>query len=332
MSRLTLAEFARRFSARLYVDVGSPDATTLIAGMGRSGTTWVAAVVNHDFSHRIVFEPFRPHIVRAAGVFGPFAYVRPTDRDSVRIAAAQAILSGRTPRGTVDRGHRGRVFRRRIVKEVRCNLMLGWLRAIRPRMPIVLVMRNPLAVAASWLRLGWGRVPGDERSEVDVMLEQQALLDDFPVIAQVAATVDRSDPFERSMFQWGVAHVVPLRQLRAGDAHVVHYEDMVRKSAAAVDALADYLELRIEGPSRARALATNTETDFLQRGPSADRPDLLSEFKRVLSARQVERGREILASFGLEHVYDENGLPAAAEPAGGAPIPSRETTSGGDRS
>ena len=312
MSRLILAKFARRFSARLYVDIGSPDATTLIAGMGRSGTTWVAAVVNHYFSHRIVFEPFRPHIVRSAKVFGPIAYVRPTDRNAARVAAAEAILSGRTPRGTVDRGHRGRVFRRRIVKEVRCNLMLGWLRAIRPGMPIVLVMRNPFAVAASWLRLGWGRVAGGERSEVDVMLEQQALLDDFPVISRVVAMIDRSDPFERSMFQWGVAHMVPLRQLALGDAHLVHYEDMVRKSGATVDALAAYLKLRIEGPSRARALAANTETDFLHRGPNADRPDMLSEFKRVLSPRQVERGREILAWFGLEHVYDENGLPAEA--------------------
>jgi hypothetical protein len=331
MTRITVAELSRRFSARLYVDIGSADATTLIAGMGRSGTTWAAAVVNHDFSHRIVFEPFRPHVVRAAGVFGPFPYVRPTDRDPARVAAAEAILSGRTPRGTVDRGHRGRVFRRRIVKEVRCNLMLGWLRAIRPRMPIVLVLRNPFAVAASWVRLGWGKVADEARSEVDVILAQEELLEDFPVVERVAAAVDRSDPFERSMFQWGVAHMVPLRQLGAADAHLVHYEDLVRKSSAAVDALADYLKLRIEGPSRARALATSTETDFLQRGPSADRADLLSEFKRVLSTRQVERGREILASFGLENVYDENGLPAEAGAGWWHDGRFTGTTSGGDR-
>jgi hypothetical protein len=309
MTGLTLAELARRFSARLYVDVGSPEATTLIAGMGRSGTTWVAAVVNHDFSHRIMFEPFRPHIVHAAGVFGPFPYVRPADRDPARVAAAQAILGGRTPRGTVDRGHRGRVFRRRIVKEVRCNLMLGWLRAIRPGMPIVLVMRNPFAVAASWLRLGWGKVAGEARSEVDVILEQEELLQDFPAIGQAASAVDRSDAFELSMFQWAVAHMVPLRQLRAGDAHLLHYEDLVRKPAATIDALAEYLNVRIEGPSASRALATNTETDFLQRGPNADRPDLLNEFKRVLSTQQLERGHQILASLGLGDFYDESGLP-----------------------
>lgn len=319
MTRITVAELSRRFSARLYVDIGSADATTLIAGMGRSGTTWAAAVVNHDFSHRIVFEPFRPHVVRAAGVFGPFPYVRPTDRDPARVAAAEAILSGRTPRGTVDRGHRGRVFRRRIVKEVRCNLMLGWLRAIRPRMPIVLVVRNPFAVAASWVRLGWGKVADEARSEVDVILAQEELLEDFPVVERVAAAVDRSDPFERSMFQWAVAHLVPLRQLDARAAHVMHYEDMILRPDESVDALATYLGIRVGGPGRDRALAANTETDFLGRGAKADRLALLGEFRAVLSQRQVDRGREILASLGVDDLYDADGLPA-----GGARFAARQ--------
>jgi hypothetical protein len=321
MTRFTVAELSRRFSARLYVDLGGAGATTLIAGMGRSGTTWVAAVVNHDFSHRIVFEPFRPHVVRAAQVFGPFPYVRPTDRDPWRVAAAEAILSGRTPRGTVDRGHRGRVFRRRIVKEVRCNLMLGWLQAIRPRMPIVLVMRNPLAVVASWVRLGWGRVPGETRSEVDVILAQKELLEDFPAVSRAASAVDREDPFERSMFQWAVAHLVPLQQLDMRTAHVMHYEDLILQPDETVDTLAAYLGRPIAGPGRDRALAANTETDFLGRGSDADRRALLGEFREVLSRRQVERGREILASLGVDDLYDADGLPAAGPRARVRQIP-----------
>ncbi|HSJ64600.1 MAG TPA: sulfotransferase domain-containing protein [Gemmatimonadaceae bacterium] len=313
MTRLTVAELSRRFSARLYVDLGGADATTLIAGMGRSGTTWVAAVVNHDFSHRIVFEPFRPHVVRAAEAFGPFPYVRPADRDGTRVAAAEAILSGRTPRGTVDRGHRGRVFRRRIVKEVRCNLMLGWLQAIRPRMPIVLVMRNPFAVAASWVRLGWGRVPGEARSEVDVILAQDELLEDFPVVSQAASAVDPGDPFERSMFQWAVAHLVPLRQLDMRAAHLLHYEDLILRPDETVDMLAAYLDRSIAGPGRDRALAANTDTDFLGRGSDADRRALLGEFREVLSQRQLARGREILAALGVIDLYDADGLPSAGQ-------------------
>lgn len=307
---------AKRISECLYVDIGRSEATTFVSGMGRSGTTWVGAVINHDFSYRMLFEPLQPDHALAAKVFGPFAYVRPADRDPARIRAAEKILSGRTPRGVLDRGHRGRIFRRRIVKEVRSNLMLGWLKAIRPVMPLVLVVRNPFSVAASWVRLKWGVVAGGTQAELDVILDQQALLDDFPVIRGALAGFDRSDAFERVVFQWCVLHLVPLQQLRAGEAHLICYENMIREPVATVGRLADYLNVRIGGPSLDRALAT-MKTDFLRRGSQADRADLMSDWKTVLSARQIEHGHRILDSFGLDHLYDENGLPSAAIALGG---------------
>lgn len=310
MPDASMSRWLRRISERLYVDRGSPEATTFIAGMGRSGTTWVGAIVNHDFSYRILFEPFRPEHVPAAEVFGPFAYVRPGDRDPTRVGAAITILSGRTPRGTVDRDHRGRIFRRRIVKEVRCNLMLAWLKQLRPSMPVVLVVRNPFTVAASWLRLDWGLVAGGARSELDVILDQRDLLHDFPLIREALVDLDRTDPFERILFQWCILHRVPFQQLQAGEAHVVFYEDLIRAPAGTVRRLSDYLRVRIEGPTLDRALAANTSTDFLGRGSDADRQGLLDEWRTVLSRRQVERGREILRTFGLDHLYDQAGSPS----------------------
>jgi len=306
---LSLRGLFRRFSNRLYVDVGDSNATIFIAGMGRSGTTWVEAVVNHDFGHRVMFEPFLAHDVPAAAAFPHNPYVRPSDRDPDRLRAAETILSGRTPRGTVDRHHRGWIFRRRIIKDVRCNLMLGYLKAIRPAMPLVFVVRNPWSIAASWIRLGWGNVPYEETLELDAILEQQELLADFPVIQRAMVGLDRSDAFERIIFQWCLLHLVPLRQLGDGDAHMLRYEDLVREPLQTADRMAAYLQLRLEGPGLARALARSTTTDFLRRGPRMDRSALLSDWKAVLSPGQIDRGREILASFGLDRLYDENGLP-----------------------
>lgn len=251
-SKLTLPYLLRRIAECSRLDLGTPGATTFIAGMGRSGTTWVTGLVNHDFSHRVLFEPFGPDNVRAASIFGPFPYLSPSDREPARTRAAENILSGRTPRGAVDRYHRGLVFRRRIVKEVRCNLMVGWLRSIRPDMPLVLVVRNPLAVAASWMRLGWGMVAGGDRLELDVILEQEPLLADFPMIRRVLPRVDRSNAFERLVFQWCLLHLVPLRQLRDGEAHVLSYEDLVPEPDTTIESLASYLHRSIDGASRAR--------------------------------------------------------------------------------
>ena len=319
MPELSVQRILRRISERLYIDVGPAQATTFVAGMGRSGTTWVQAVVNHDFSYRVMFEPFLARDVPAAAAFPAFPYVRPSDRDPMRRRAAEAILSGQTPRGTVDRNHRGRIFSRRIIKDVRCNLMLGYLKAIRPDMPLVFVVRNPWSVAASWLRLGWGKVPNEDKLELDVILEQEQLLADYPVIRQAMVGLDRSDAVERALFQWCILHLVPLRQLRIGEAHLLRYEDLVREPRLTAERMGDYLQRRLEGPSLERALARTASTDFLRRGPHPDTDARLSDWKKVLAPRHIERGREILTSFGLEGLHDQSGLPLPGLTLGGSP-------------
>jgi hypothetical protein len=301
-----------RVRQALYVDIGSPHAVTFVAGMGRSGTTWVSGLINHDYRYRVVFEPFRTEHVPAAKPFGSFAYVRPDDRDPVRVHAIETILSGRTPRGTVDRQHRGLVFQRRIVKAVRSNLMLGWLRSIRPDMPIVLVIRNPFAVAASWARLGWDITTDGTTSELDVILTHPELHDDFPEVSRAMRHVDTSNGLQRLVAQWCILHLVPLRQVAAGAMHVVYYEELLGKPVATVDRLAAYLGVAIDGESRDRALSTATETDFLNRGNAADRSELLNDWNNVLTGSDVDEGRRILSLFGLDHLYDDRGLPATA--------------------
>ncbi len=312
MIQLGVRRAFHRLSHRLYIDVGPPDATTFIAGMGRSGTTWVGAVVNHDYSYRVLFEPFLPHDVPVASVFGPCPYVRPSDTDPSRRRAAETILSGRTPRGTVDREHRGRVFRQRIIKDVRCNMMLGYLKAVRPAMPMVFVVRNPFAVTASWLRLKWGTVPYESRLELDVMLEHDELLADFPAVQSALGAIDRSDAFERTIFQWGLLHLVPLRHLTDGQAHLVCYEDLIRAPRPTVERLAGYLQVPIGGPSLERALARTTATDFLHRGPRVSHNDVLTDWQSVLSPRQIARGHEILERLGVDGLYDAEGMPTPA--------------------
>lgn len=297
-----------------YLDVGAPDATVFVSGMGRSGTTWLVDLINHRFSHRVIFEPFRTDIVAAARVFGPFAYIRPTDSDPVRRRAAARILAGRVRRGHVDRMHRGFIFRRRIVKAVRSNLMLSWLKTVLPTMPVVLIIRHPLAVASSWQRLGWGQVPGSSQLELDVIVSQDELLADFPIITRAIQHVDRSSVFERAITEWCVTHLVPLEQMRGGAAHVVFFEDLVLKPEATFAPLASYVGVDVDWAAFHRAFDIAAETDFLQRGNRADREQLLGDWRQHLSAAQIDRGREIVAAFGLDHLYDAQGRPVGLTP------------------
>jgi hypothetical protein len=197
-----------------------------IAGMGRSGTTWVAHIVNYDQSYRDIFEPFLPAEVPAAQTFGYHEYRRSGDNDSEKEEAARRILSGRVGCPWTDKFNRRRFARRRIVKDIRCNLMLGWLRRVCPGMPIVLVVRHPLGVIRSWSKLGWGTAVGGG-TDVDHILPQERLLDDFPKIEELSKAIDRSNAFESTAFLWCVLHMVPLAQLQDSRALVVRYEDLL---------------------------------------------------------------------------------------------------------
>jgi hypothetical protein len=303
----------KRAAERCYIDIGPPGATTFIAGMGRSGTTWVADIVNHDHSYRILFEPLLQAPVRAAGGFAWIQYMDRRAVDPVPARAMERILSGRIRVGAVDRNHRGILFRRRIVKEIRCNLMLGWLRQIRPAMPIILVIRNPLAVAASWLRLAWGGPTASSPPDLDVMLSQEALLDAFPVIRRAMKEIDRNDTFERILLQWCILHIVPAQQLGPGDALILHYEDLVENVHAEMDRLEGYLGITIDTAGRKRVASRFASTNFRGRSATASRVALITDWREILTPAQVQRARDILAlceidaTGAIDHRAADNG-------------------------
>jgi hypothetical protein len=298
-----------RLRQRAYIDAGPAEATVFVSGMGRSGTTWLADLINHRFDHRVLFEPFRADIVPDAGLFGGFAYMRPANSDAARRTAAERILSGRTPRGPVDRQHRGLVFRRRIVKDVRTNLMLGWLKTLRPQMPLVVIVRHPFAVAASWQRLDWGKVADGSTRELDVILGHGELHEDFPIVADAMRHVDRSSVFECAVAEWCVLHLVPLAQLAPSSARFVHFEALVAEPERTFLPLAMYLGIDVDEAALERVFNTSSFTDSLNRGQQVNREQRLANWKKDVSPAQADRGNEILASFGLGEIYDGDGRP-----------------------
>jgi len=329
----------RDLRSALFIDRGPPDATTLVCGMGRSGTTWVAQLIDHDRSHRLMFEPFFPARVPEARPFAYIQYMNPRDDDPQRRAAANRILSGRLRNPAVDRSPRGWLFRRRLIKEIRCSLMLGWLARLRPALPIVLVVRHPLAVTASWLRLGWGTESQGARTDYEVMTSQTRLLQDFPALRDLASHIDPAAPLDRIVFQWCAFHLVPLRQLPDGRPHIVHYENLLLHREAEFERLASFLGIAIRRGALAAAFdqpsATSWHDDrtadfpieeFTSRydsgrderdashvaGRDAGRvaSERLLHWQHALSTAQVDRALHLLSLCGLDAWYGRDGRPA----------------------
>jgi hypothetical protein len=291
------------------IDRGQPEDTIILAGMGRSGTTWGADIINHDNSYRAIFEPFLPAYVKEASGFEYIQYLNPQTKNDFLACQAKRILTGKTRNQWVDKGNPGILYRHRLVKTIRANLMLAWLRNLDVRLPLVLMVRHPLQVVASWLKLGWGKETLGRRSDFEIITSQQALFADFPVVSDAMKYIDTQDNFERTVFQWCVFHFIPFHQLKKNEVHLLFYEQLVGNPTKEVDALFRYLNKPIQWENINKAIQRQSRTGIRPVEPKKNASQLVLGWKSKFTTRQIQRANEILRIFGMDNIYDQDGYP-----------------------
>jgi hypothetical protein len=153
----------------------------LVAGLPRSGTTWVGEVLGRTAGARYLHEPdnhlLRPDAWWAKRPFGPYPELNPGDdggdyerlwalafaggpRSSLLYAGAQILQRAGAPRVSgrlvSPRRQRGRAAAPGplVVKSVHCARSLEWA-VERFRPAVVVVERHPFGVISSWRKLGW---------------------------------------------------------------------------------------------------------------------------------------------------------------------------------
>ncbi len=287
----------RRLLGGLDLAGGDHTKTVFLAGSGRSGTTWLSGLVNHDSRYRQVFEPFHPGKVGDFRGFGSKQYLRPGDRREEFLEPARKAVTGQLRTGWTDRGG-ALVARRRLVKDIRANLLLGWLAENFPGMPIVLLMRHPCAVVSSRLALGW-------RDNLDETIAQRDLVEDhlMPVEGRIRAA---RDPFERHLFLWCIDNHVPLRQFQPGAVHLCFYENLVRDPEPELRRLFAFVGRDFDGAVLGK-LARPSPTSRRE-----DRPSL-EGWRSRMGGERMARTEEILGLFGLDGIYGPETMP---DPAG----------------
>jgi hypothetical protein len=283
-----------RLFGTLHVDLGDHRNSVFLAGSGRSGTTWVSEIINHRNVYRLVFEPFHPGKVRVCRDFRRKQYLRPDDRREEYLGPARRILSGGLRNPWTDRFNTKVVARRRLIKDIRANLLLGWMSENFPGMPIILLLRHPCAVTASRLALGWG----DNLSET---MEQEELVEDFllPLEAEIR---EARGSFEHHVFSWCIENYVPLRQFGPRELHLAFYENFLAHPEDEIQRLFAFLDEGLDGRVY-RALRRPSPLSRKGESPSMD------AWRRSVTASQLERTVEILGLFGLDRVYGEGAMP-----------------------
>ncbi|MDQ2817023.1 MAG: sulfotransferase [Candidatus Eremiobacteraeota bacterium] len=273
----------------------------LLAGSGRSGTTWAAEVLNYDQRYRFLVEPFNNGRVPQCSVFTLRQYLRPGDTDERFLSAARAIFTGRIRNDWTDSLTRIAVYRARMIKDVRCTLMLGWIRRNFPGMPIVFMLRHPCAVANSRVKLRW------TTKLRETFCAQPQLMSDYLAPFDYWLT-SSCEAFEAHVIDWCVENYVPLMQLQTGDAQVVFYERLCMDPAGELKRLCAQIGRPFDAAMLdfiGRPSASPRISARHQKPPSGEQ--LAFGWRPNVTAGDFSRAGEIVESFGLSHVYG-NGL------------------------
>jgi hypothetical protein len=239
--------------------------------------------------------------------FRPDAQVLSWERHVGRILRGsgftrRSLFSGRRPR---DRPHalwRALSGKRLVVKEIRSNLMIGWL-ARTFDLRVVLLLRHPCATVASQASLGWGT----KRKVIEALLEQPELVQDH-----LKADFERLDPgsldttVARLAARWAVENRVALVMAAQDDRILpVAYEDLVARPRPGLERIFSFLGWA-PMESDWRRILSRVAAGSGSGIPAAER---LRSWREKLPARDAACVLSVVRSLGID-LYDESDLPA----------------------
>jgi len=293
--------------SKLYLDLNKdPESSILVAGSGRSGTTWLSQVINFRKEFRLVFEPFHNQKVEPWKGFSHRQYLREDTADPDIRSVVSRLLCGALRNSWADSYNRKFLVRKRIVKDIRINLMLKYIHTNFPRTPIIFMMRHPCAVALSRMRLGWHEWDTD----LGVLLSQDLLVDDH--LREFREELGNcTDRFEKEIYLWAVENLVPLRQFSPGDILLVSYEHLLMEPEKEVDRVFGYLDMSYDERIW-KSVSRNSRTTWREK-PLTDRSERLTEWQRELKDEEKDKAVAILERFGLDAIYTGDPMPRGNE-------------------
>lgn len=284
---------------RFCIDLGNYKNTVFIAGIGRSGTTWLEEMINYHHDYRIMFEPFRVDKVDILRQWNDQQYIRPDNHQDKYLKPARIILNGNIRNKWIDHFNKTVITNRRIVKDIRANLFLKWIKNNFPEIPMIYIIRHPCAVANSKIKLGW-------EEDMDHYFLQKNLMEDFlePFRDRIMSI---SDEFEKNILIWSIENYVILKQFRKEEILFVFYESLCLNTQKEISRIFTFLGKK--APDNVSSISSKPSA--LSRSFSAinNGSNLINSWKNTITKEQIQQSRVITSLFGLDKIYGSSEIP-----------------------
>ncbi len=259
-----------------HVDVLGDEARSVwLCSWQRSGSTWVASVLASAPHTRLIYEPANV----PGGLFtGQLAARTPLPTaGGPELDAIARALRGHVRGQWVDQLAPVGLVQRRVVKDVRGVGLLPLVAARHSRTPIVVLLRHPLSIARSVVRLGW--VPPEHGTDEQDMLAE--------------------------VRRWTSMHAAALQPAASGRALLVTYEHLALSPDDVLPRIVAHLGrhhptwrgLRVD-----REVLTAPSATSFRRDGSRSAREWIGSFEQ-LSPSLVDRAAEIVADAGFGRLY-----------------------------
>lgn len=286
-----------------------------IGGTARSGTTWLCNLLAIRATEQ-VFEPLFPRRMEFPASLDPpmlphrRPYLRPQRRYPSWQRFLESLYSGEHRNHWTRFGNHHRrtwpglwlrsLFTKRVaIKEIRSNLMLGWI-ARHLGVKVVYIIRHPCATVQS-LRAH------SMRLELTPMLDDEALCEDYLYPFADYLRNGISSPLEIQAASWAVENLVPLHQATSAPFLLITYESMLLDPRGTLARAMAHLGWKPTA-SDWRAI----EKRLLQPVSGLDRPmtpeALLGKWRTGMSEAEIDEVLAVCRRLGID-LYSRDLLP-----------------------
>jgi len=270
-----------------------------IVGDGRSGTTWLAELINHNNDFRFMFEPFHPSYVGLMEGMELFKYLSPNEEDKGFRSITSMVFSGELLNDRVDMFSKSLKYEQLLVKDIFANLFLSWVGVNYPEIKKLLLLRHPCAVALSKSRndkMLWLDEPRQ-------LFEQPSLYEKY-LSPYVYLLEEMGTEFDNYLLVWAIIHYVSLIEFDEKTTQLVFYENLCMDTNETVKEIFSFLNMPDAGDERVKQLSAKGSK--MAKTSVIDKESAVGGWQEVLTKEEKQKADLILGAFGLNKIYSSH--------------------------